>query len=383
MASTLLYTYSDVQSELLDYIGSSSPDKSSLRKVRQAIENAYRDFVNLRLWSYFQTRGALNTVAYYNTGTITYVDATGAVTLSGGTFPSWAAFGWLRINAVDYQVSTRDSDTQLTLSVNTRVGSDVSSASAYTLYRDTYPLQVNCVRIGTLKDANRSLILQYVQPNDFIESRAIYQTPTIPFRYTIASDEKYVGTMAIKFYPPPDQAYQYMYMYQRAPRYLTTPSYTTGTVTTSGTTVTGTGTTWAESMIGCVIRFGSDGTTAVTGTTGSNRYSSQRIITGWTNSGSLLIDSALSTDLSTATTYEISDPIDLEATSMYTAFLRRAEWEVAQMFNREDVQIAYGKYQQAERLAFEADSRSYDRRPNMGKSWQRVPDYATLADSTS
>lgn len=51
--------------------------------------------------------------AGYSTGTITI--SSGVVTLSGGTWPSWAADGLVLVNGYGMSVNTRDSNTQLTL----------------------------------------------------------------------------------------------------------------------------------------------------------------------------------------------------------------------------------------------------------------------------
>jgi hypothetical protein len=66
--------------------------------------------------------------SHYDTGTIGIVD--GVVTLTGGTFPAWAARGHLLVGNNIYKVSSRDSNTQLTLNDTTL---DLSSGAAYFL----------------------------------------------------------------------------------------------------------------------------------------------------------------------------------------------------------------------------------------------------------
>lgn len=60
----------------------------------------------------------------YSTGMIAIVD--GVVTLTGGTWPSWAADGYLNFNGTPLEVATRDSSTQLTL-VDTTIDLALSS----------------------------------------------------------------------------------------------------------------------------------------------------------------------------------------------------------------------------------------------------------------
>jgi hypothetical protein len=86
-------------------------------------------------WSFLRKNGIITLQAPYLTGTVTI--AAGVVTLAGGTFPSWAAAGTIQVNATDYEVSTRDSGTQVTL-VDTSV--TAAAGTSYTLMQDDYDL---------------------------------------------------------------------------------------------------------------------------------------------------------------------------------------------------------------------------------------------------
>lgn len=376
-----LYTYSDAINSLLDWTGSASTDAVTYRKVKRAVESAYRDITNIRRWGYYMTRGSTDTVASYNTGTVAIVSSTGVVTLTGGTFPSWAANGVLQVASIDYEVASRDSSTQLTLSVNSRPTADVAAGSTYNLLRDAYPLPVDLVEIGTIKDQTYGYTLQWMEPNDFMAQRITNTTTGTPYWFTITADPHYVGSMALRFYPPPSTVFHYGYMYHRRPRTLTTPTYTTGTITSSGTTVTGSGTTWTSSMIGCVLRNSVNGTATPTGTEGSNPFVEQRIITAFTSATSVTIDSAFTSDISTAAKYEISDPIDLEAGAMYSAFLRKCELELGLLQRRDDTPQLNQLYYSTLHTAMEADNRSLDRKPAGTRYWRRVPLYYDIVNA--
>lgn len=86
-------------------------------------------------WTFLRPVTTLTTSAAYSTGTIAV--ASGVVTLTGGTFPSWAADGDLTVSGSTYEVSTRDGNTQVTL-VDTSV--TVSSGATYSLSRGVYSL---------------------------------------------------------------------------------------------------------------------------------------------------------------------------------------------------------------------------------------------------
>lgn len=86
-------------------------------------------------WSFLRPTTSMLLVAAYSTGTITVVD--GVVTLSGGTFPSWAASGDLCVAGVSYSVVSRDSGTGLTLDDLTL---DVATGTSYSLQQTVYDL---------------------------------------------------------------------------------------------------------------------------------------------------------------------------------------------------------------------------------------------------
>lgn len=86
-------------------------------------------------WSFLWINTTLTHVAPYSTGTI--AAASGVVTLTGGTFPANAASRVLNAGGVEYSVSTRDGDTQLTLD-DTSV--TIASGTTYTLSQNDYDL---------------------------------------------------------------------------------------------------------------------------------------------------------------------------------------------------------------------------------------------------
>lgn len=90
--------------------------------------------------------GTLNIQASYNTGTIAITNGAATVTLSGGTFPTWAASGELLVDGQWYAISTRDSGTQLTLAANWHL--DSITGQSYVLYQDAYSLGDSVMELG-------------------------------------------------------------------------------------------------------------------------------------------------------------------------------------------------------------------------------------------
>lgn len=99
-------------------------------------DSAYR-------WSFLSPRYEMLLTAPYTTGTIGIT--AGVVTLTGGTFPSWAAQGRLVVSGGSYDISTRDGNTQVTLN-DTSVS--LTSGAEYSLQRVTYDLPANFGSFG-------------------------------------------------------------------------------------------------------------------------------------------------------------------------------------------------------------------------------------------
>jgi hypothetical protein len=87
------------------------------------------------VWSYLRPKGTLTLNGSYSTGTVAI--AAGVVTLTGGTFPSWAAAGDLWVDGERYSVNTRDGNTQVTLN-NTTVA--VTAGATYSLIQHEYDM---------------------------------------------------------------------------------------------------------------------------------------------------------------------------------------------------------------------------------------------------
>ena len=86
-------------------------------------------------WTFLTTTTTLSLLAAYTTGTI--ASTSGVVTLTGGTFPTWAASGMLRVSGIDYSINTRDSGTQVTLDDLTYT---VAALATYEVHQDDYDL---------------------------------------------------------------------------------------------------------------------------------------------------------------------------------------------------------------------------------------------------
>lgn len=163
-------------------------------------------------WSFLRPLADVSTTAPYVTGTITI--AAGVVTLTGGTFPAWAASGLLQVNNRYYSVASRGSDTQITLD-STSV--TVAAAASYKLARPEIPLDATFDAVANDSDLNYypspdcwyppvkwrhdSTIRQLEGNNPEIERPVFYSVRTVTFDPTVGSRK------VLALYPTPDQVY--------------------------------------------------------------------------------------------------------------------------------------------------------------------------------
>lgn len=151
--STLSLTYDDLRRELGRFLGwgrHPSGDGSlqgweadDVIDCEDILKAAGRLIYSAHRWSFLFPINTFTTSASYATGTVAI--AAGVVTLTGGTFPSWAADGEITVLGVTYTVNTRDGNTQVTLDdlTVTVAGPQTFSISrpAYTLPDDFGTLQ--------------------------------------------------------------------------------------------------------------------------------------------------------------------------------------------------------------------------------------------------
>lgn len=321
-------------------------DSRNQRLAIKAVVKAQRMLPTLHAWPYYRRPLVIQTVAAYVTGTIAY-DYTGGlyerlVTLSSGTWPAWAGFGVLRISGVDYPVLQRVSDTRLTLDTRRCPAEDVAAGTAYTIFRNRYPLPLDFRRHDRIIQAGTNRELSIVDAGVAAANTMFSGGTSEPYLACIVEDENYQGGLALMVSPAVNSATSLSFLYERKMRPLVTEKYDTGTLTIveDSATVAGVGTTFTDAMIGAVLRVSVDGNppTPIEGSIASaepNPAAYTRIVMGVNSATELLVDETLG-ESATARAFTISDPVDV-TDLMMDVFLRMAELEYAKLSGREDV----------------------------------------------
>jgi hypothetical protein len=208
----MLASYSSLLERIGHYLfgirsGYSSDQTSD---IEECIKDGLHDVYTAHSWSFFRPVKEITTTAPYSTGTITV--ASGVVTLSGGTFPSWAAVGVLKIDNDYYDVDTRDGDTQITLE-DTSVAQ--ATAATYELGRPEYDLPTTFEAIEgdltyepgqsdfypPIRQKHDGEIRRLRQDDPYHDRPHFYGVRTVEFDSTVGSRRR------LSLYPTPDAAY--------------------------------------------------------------------------------------------------------------------------------------------------------------------------------
>lgn len=322
-------TFSDLIDHVTAYAGDDA-GRSATMKGRTAVVTAYKHLPTLQTWSYLWGLGRVITNAGVGTdtdaSTVAYTASTRTVTLSGATWPSWAADGYVSIANTPYAVQSVPSSTTLILTAATAPAADIAAGTSYQLLRDQYPLPADFLSLDEVTVNGIGTVLAYMHPRDWASERRSVTGPGSPWMFSLVGDPVRIGRSKMVVWPPPDGVYNIDFPYRRTPRPLVYDRVTDGfaSVALDGVTVTGTGTAFKAAHVGSVIRFGVNNQDEPTGDTGLNPAAHEAIITAVASATSLTIDTA-APEAVDAAKYLISDPVDIDRTVMGELLLREVE----------------------------------------------------------
>lgn len=359
-----MFTFDDAVTHLLDFVGGDVRPET-VRDVKRALTQAYREIADAHHWTYLHTPYRFVTDAAYSTGTITYDHTGGAserlVTLSGGTFPSWAANGRMRISDVVYRVDERLSDTTLTLIEAENPGADVAAGTSYSLLRDTYTLPAD-FRATDRPETYAKWSMSYIDPAEWLRRTTRGDTAGDPAMYTIMPDDILPRRFSIRLYPHPVTSEPINMIYHRRPRrgsihdrIVFREDAGFASVDDADTAVTGASTDWSSVHVGTILRLSRGAKDYPTGNEGVKPYAFESTVTAVGGAGSLTIGDAADRDYS-GVRFVLSDPVDMD-TAVLTAFLRAAEMQMALNKNMPSAGVVGASAGHALLKAKEADMR--------------------------
>lgn len=136
-------------SELVAYARREAADRTGSKSdtvLLQIVNDAMQDVSRKTNSTFYETTYDITIEAKYDTGTLAVTNGSATVTLSGGTWPTSAASGVLSIDSKVYDISSRDSATQVTLRT-AYVGTTNAALDEWTYVRTSYDLPENLYNI--------------------------------------------------------------------------------------------------------------------------------------------------------------------------------------------------------------------------------------------
>lgn len=198
--------------QLATAVETMSDIKNQRTLVNQALQMALEEFFEFHDWPYYLMQGVINTVASYETGTVTI--ANGSTALAGdSTVWTLAMVGRkIRIGSDNAYYVIKSFTNTTTMTLETPYQGDDVTDGTYVIYKDEYRIASDMDRYKTLRQAQNNLALVSLHPSAFDRRFPM------PRNYNDPVYEVGVGTKL--------------------------DSYTTGTISASSKTLTGSGTLW-------------------------------------------------------------------------------------------------------------------------------------------
>lgn len=310
----------DLVEHLVQYSGRDNTRDTSVM-CRRAAQNAITTFAQKHDWNWFRTGLTITLSQDYATGRIVYRSLPRTVTLTGGIWPDWAAYGCININNRWYEVYSRDSDSVLTLSATSAPPeSTIITGLPYRLRRYGYQLPSNFqkIRSATLQPDMVSLRfdLTTLPPSQYVSNE-------VGLKFGIARDPRSADAQVLYVGGSVNKANVVQVLYTRKIPLLRYDQVIDGLITCSGTSVTGYSTKWESGMVGCIFRASANDTDVPTGFYGNNPYAFESLITSFGSAESISVQDSLTQ--TTKVKAAVSSPVDVPAGPMWEFLLREAE----------------------------------------------------------
>jgi len=297
---------------------------------REAVVAAYEEVIQAHEWLFLRDVHPIQAYASQTTGTISYDHATRIATLTGATFPAWATGegAALYLDDMFCTVEERLSATQVRLTTGMNPGADVTAGS-YTLFMWFYPLPADVMYTAEPVSELSAILGQQVAWGDLARLHRWTQQTGAFRRWCIGPNPN--GGDAMYVYPAFDSAVRLDLPIKKRPREIRRtgfgPSDCAGTIAVNGTAVIGTGTIFAASMAGAILRI-SDTTVKPDGRNGDTAFFEEREISSVADATHLTLKASATSRASAG--YRVTDPLSV-GRHAWDAVLKGARKQLGQM----------------------------------------------------
>lgn len=343
-----MMTALDLQEIGLRYLGGNVND-AAVRDVKLAARQAIQELAKEWQWPCYITYRKIALQAPQTIGTITYNATTRQFTLTGGTWPTWAVYGSIRVSNTVARVITRNSATVITIESDTEFTANLASGTTYTLYQDEYPLDAPFHKMTRVFVDRTRYGMEYKDPLNFTKYKRPYLfSSTTPRYYTVYRDRNNPSGIVLAIYPMALHAMTATFSAQRFPADIAVWDEHTGkvAVTATSTAVVGTGTAFDTlAHPGCVLRV-SRNVAVPTSLDGDNPYAEEVLIDSVASTTSLAAKTALVTTR-TNQGVAISSLVDVGERTMQAVLVQRLFVELSRLRTIKDANVntIFGAYQ--------------------------------------
>jgi hypothetical protein len=341
--------------DLVEHLITSSfggPQDAEQRDIRTAVQRAYDEVTKIRDWTWYSQHGRVNTESTYGTGTVSYDTSTRNLTLTGGTWPSWAAAGHVKIGVRIAKVASRTSNTVLVLDPQVTFPETLTAVN-YVLFRSLYPLPDDFRNMDEPSDELNWWSGLYLSPDQAMKIERISNSTGAPFHWTFVRDEQ-SGGWAIRLVGYPTGVETIDFTYRRTARRLKYSGHEgvvrAGTIAASGTSVTGTNTTFPVDAAGSFLRVG-DATDHPQTLAGLKPYAAEVEVTARASGTAITVAESVT---ASGDKYILTDPVDI-APHMHNCMYSACEYWLARIRNQA-ADKAFSLYQRDLRLAMEQEA---------------------------
>ena len=328
------------------------PQDAEQRDIRTAVQRAYNEVTTINEWSHYYTHGRIITQPQYQTGTVAFNATTNQLTLSGGTWPTWAESGSVAIGRLIAKVATRTSPTVLTLDSTLTFPSNYSAGQAFVLYQTDYELPADFRNMDEPSNEFNWWSGLYLKPDEAMKLERVGNRSGRPWHWTVLKNPNGTGyILKLVGYPTSQETLDFTY--RRYPRQIRwsghEPAARFTINTLAGASLNATA-NFASTVVGSVVRVGT--ATAYPGPLESlTPYASEYLVVGWEDEENLVVSPA--TGSGTSLLALLTDPADV-ARHMQTALHSCSAYWLDRIRGGKADQ-SFAAYQRDLRLALEQD----------------------------
>lgn len=184
--SPQVITLSDVVSALLDRSMAPEGDTRTVRLLTSAVQQAMRDLPKKGKWKYYNQTLRFRSSAPV-TATVSYAESTRVMTITDGvnSWPTDATMGDVVIGNTPYRITTRTSNTQITLSTDSTIGADYTGEVQWLRSRYRFPRLFS--KVHSLLNLSNRTPMAYLEVPQFYERMRLARYSGIPAIYTMTS----------------------------------------------------------------------------------------------------------------------------------------------------------------------------------------------------